>query len=93
MSLGVQKRTLGLVRDWTPAVVGTALPGLVALRRGRDMKGNLRTANIKLTDKVGDKIDKKSKKSSNGIHNKYPTGWGLLNAFIDKVNKKSIIGF
>ena len=70
MSLGVQKRTLGLVRDWTPAVVGTALPGLVALRRGRDMKGNLRTANIKLTDKVGEKKNKKSKKSSNGIHNK-----------------------
>ena len=45
ISDGVQKRTLGLVRDWTPAVVGTALPVLGAVRRGRDMKGNLRTAN------------------------------------------------
>ena len=46
ISLGVQKRTLGLVRDWTPAVVGAALPGLVAVLIGLDMNGNLRTSDL-----------------------------------------------
>ena len=45
MSCGVQNRTLGLVRDWTPVPEGTVElapgPGLPALRSGRDMKGNL----------------------------------------------------